>query len=498
MGKASDSFWRQMGKNSANAVFNSMGINHGSRVCIDRNDNYGRAELDSARASSIIAQQKRDRQNELNMLDSAVINNIDIVSEIQFSNDPNVLVEQLMQLCIQLNVNSFDSNSAETKIRAKYTNAVLVKLDQGLYYLENLDPHNPHYNYLFGEYKKALSKKRNSSLTSNIVWGIIVVAVATIFLTAFFEGNTKLREFEALAAGLVVEIPLLAIYIFFKFKTYKKPLEEHKQNLSMRLSMPVSTNAPKSSVKEQPNQFGQQPQRPKEVVSLGEQSVEEKSFWHKMNDDLWEKFGNLHEILARGFCICDVNEQKDVLVVGMNPSFPPSSTPGNLVYKLPNESKGYWGDVNRMLKSTRTSLHPVAAYLDVFSFRESSQAIAEKEIICNQRVFPYVLEQIESVQKIIEKVIRPKVIIIKNKGAWAFFGKYPEFTWMGYEFEQIDKFNSFDVCRIKGFSNRKDRINQSSLTDTNLKGTIVVFANHTDVIDYPDPMTIIHWIGMAR
>lgn len=87
----------------------------------------------------------------------------------------------------------------------------------------------------------------------------------------------------------------------------------------------------------------------------------------------------------------------------------------------------------------------------------------------------------------IEDVIKPKVICVRNKGSWDFWGKNAtpqedNNVWMGYKFEEVrtsfeQKEGTLEVYRINGLINNGQRVSFSCLPDTNLKGTIIVLQN---------------------
>lgn len=208
---------------------------------------------------------------------------------------------------------------------------------------------------------------------------------------------------------------------------------------------------------------------------------------------LWGKYGHLNEIMNRGFAACKINRQSDILIVGFNPSYPPNSPKGNHFYPFPDSMNGFWGRVNGMLVSDNVNLKPRAAYLDMFAFRETDQNTGLNQIVCNSESFDYVVDQVSLIQDCIENIIKPRFIIIKNKAAWAFWGKEIQYTWMGYDFKHIEDTPYGELCVIEGFRNDNDRINKH-LTSTALLGTYVLFTTHTAQV-YPTPSFIEKYIS---
>lgn len=89
---------------------------------------------------------------------AAVLINVDKVISMPFAEDTNELSNQLNGLAIQLSTNSFSKETAEDKIRAKYTEAVFQKIEQGLNILLAKDPYNVNVEYIYKAYLKG--KKR--------------------------------------------------------------------------------------------------------------------------------------------------------------------------------------------------------------------------------------------------------------------------------------------------------------------------------------------------
>ena len=177
--------------------------------------------------------------------------------------------------------------------------------------------------------------------------------------------------------------------------------------------------------------------------------------------------------------------QKDILIVGFNPSFVEDDN-SSFEYPLPEPIGNYWRAVNSMIHSDSLSLRHRATYLDLFSFRESNQAVGEKEIVYNTQLFGYVVEQVSLIQNVIEDVIKPKLIIVKNKGAWVYFGLNPQFVWMGYQYQFVEEIACGKVYKITGFQASSDRVNNNRPT-SNIVGSYVIFTEHTNVANYPKP-----------
>ena len=199
---------------------------------------------------------------------------------------------------------------------------------------------------------------------------------------------------------------------------------------------------------------------------------------------LWEKYASIdNEVLNdRGYLYCRNTEQKDILITGINPSFREGMETKleSASYDFGNcSSDKYWSQIHNMLKSDEYDYTDVAAYLDLFYYRETAQEYLKNIILKHPLGVGFVAEQLRITQWIIEYVIRPKVIIIKNKESYAYWGKLQEkgYIWMGYKFESIGSCQCGEICRISGFIDSDERISPE-ITQSNLVGSIVLFSKY--------------------
>lgn len=192
-------------------------------------------------------------------------------------------------------------------------------------------------------------------------------------------------------------------------------------------------------------------------------------------------------IKERGFCYCLNSEQRDILIIGFNPSFREGDNSTNCSFdfiKSINSVKydNYFGPIKKMLfdSSKNIDLRGQSAYIDLFYFREQQQEFFKKQILNEKQNFQFIIDQVNLTQNIIEKVIRPKLIIVKNKESWAYFGKLFDgkgWVWMGYEFEFIQNMICGELFKISGLITSKERVSPE-ITETNLNNTLILFTNH--------------------
>ena len=120
------------------------------------------------------------------------------------------------------------------------------------------------------------------------------------------------------------------------------------------------------------------------------------------------------------------------------------------------------------------------AYIDLLNFRETDQQMVWK--FCKDaKGLELVAENLRLNQLFIEQVVRPRFIMVKNRGSWCFWGreaKADSNIWMGYCFEHVESLPCGELCRITGLVDHMDRISYNELLETNLKGTLVLFTSH--------------------
>ena len=201
------------------------------------------------------------------------------------------------------------------------------------------------------------------------------------------------------------------------------------------------------------------------------------------------------EIKERGFAFADPIKKADLLITGINPSWrdkpnePRANCHGpaidNLkpeIWKIRNGKMWdtYWGPIRKMLidETKQINLLDRVDYLDLFHFKEQNQKFLT-EIILKQQSdgIDFIRKELNLTQHIIEENIQPKLILVKNKESWAYWGKMEGFVWMGYQFEHIRNYACGELCRIVGLQQSNERIAPEIIV-TSLKGTHVLFSNH--------------------
>ena len=146
---------------------------------------------------------------------------------------------------------------------------------------------------------------------------------------------------------------------------------------------------------------------------------------------LWDKYkgqmtsGELNAILDRGICYSKIEKTHRILVTGMNPSFrqgDPARENSVCEYEYQGIVEG--GEDRYFLAFDK--LFPGAykqevAYMDLLNFRETDQNTVWK--FCKDpKGLELVAGNLRLSQLFIEQVVRPRLIMVKNKGSWCFWG----------------------------------------------------------------------------
>jgi len=202
----------------------------------------------------------------------------------------------------------------------------------------------------------------------------------------------------------------------------------------------------------------------------------------------------------RGYMFAD-NVQKDILITGFNPSYREGEPIGVIHGAINNiwqETRydNYWSPIKKILNDDDIDLRDKADYLDIFYYREQEQHFLNDKILSSPNGIKFVVDQLNLTMHIIEDVVKPKLLIIKNKESWAYFGKLFDekgWVWMGYKFKHIQDMECGELCRITELLDSKERI-APEIQQTNLIGTFVLFTKHinqyTSLCERPTPQII--------
>ena len=174
MGKTFDSFKREIGKNTGKAVSNFFfGDSHATPY--RRVDAERRAHVQEA------ALKQKERQN-LNLLDGAVLGNVDIVLQTPIPQEEQALLQLMSIWGAQLASSKWNFDDDEGKIRAQYPDAILEKFKQCMIVMRIIAPTNPmaeHYEKIL---KKASRRRFIAKYKTPLVFVIWFGILALLFL----------------------------------------------------------------------------------------------------------------------------------------------------------------------------------------------------------------------------------------------------------------------------------------------------------------------------
>ena len=223
----------------------------------------------------------------------------------------------------------------------------------------------------------------------------------------------------------------------------------------------------------------------KETIDL---KAEVEKIWSEPNLEPIPEY-----LRERGSCYCNdvFRDGVKILIFGFNPSFRSDASNGPCSFSfetlMEKPDSNYWSGISKLLADSTTN----TAYWDLFSYRATAQETLRDSFLKPLDNIPcnFVIEHIQLAQKIAETV-KPKLIIVENHEAWAYFGKYfsneycakaTGWRWMNYMYSSPEQFQFkySEVRRIVGIhTGNPPDTNVSGLTSTNLVGTKILFMNY--------------------
>lgn len=255
------------------------------------------------RRNQIAAESKRQKKEQNLLIDSAVLQNVGMISSIKVTNNSEQLVDLLSELSIQVKTNNWHGNNEEGKIRNKYNEALLEKYNQAFLRLKSIEPDNSQIEY-FEKIIKKFRKKR--FLKKNQILIIIATFIFSFFCVFLLS--------EGLFTIVFGPVALIVVAIF-GYKYYKR-------------------NQKNDTAKTTNLGYVQEERKTKEPINIENTVIEEESMFFDLNEneriekklsEIWNKYGAVNNrILSRKpiFSADGVNDS--ILFVGINPSYNPS------------------------------------------------------------------------------------------------------------------------------------------------------------------------------
>lgn len=326
MGKATDSFKREIGKNAGKAVSNWLfGDAHSTPY--RRVDSAKEARREAQRniaEAKIEAYNDRMYRNQMYALDAAVLKNIDSVANVHIPDNKEDLVTLLSELSVQVAANRWHwGSNDEAKIRNKFCDALFSKYKQCVQKLQFIDNTEPQLFYFESILKKA---KRDRLWKYYYVWFILLIIVACVILIPLLAG--------AMAHGLMGELIFFILVICLFFFTLKKI--RYRRLKKLRTPKPIRKNeadttsevkqVQNNSMKTASHTVTMEPKRPS--VSDDITTTIDLNDYDRIEQRLnfiWSKYRHRVDdrILERRPIFSAEGEQESILFVGVNPSYTP-------------------------------------------------------------------------------------------------------------------------------------------------------------------------------
>lgn len=196
MGKIGDSFKREVGKNTGKFVSNLVfGDKHSTPY--RRVDGGGsssvRAEAAQVRAEAARIQAaaleektrakiEKQEKDDLNILDGAVLKNVDIVLQTPIPQDEAGLVNLMSIWSAQLSGSKWDYMSAEGKIRNQFPDALMEKYKQCTLVLKSIAPTHAMIQYYDNVLTEASNRreKAQKKVLMKRIWKIVGISIGVL------------------------------------------------------------------------------------------------------------------------------------------------------------------------------------------------------------------------------------------------------------------------------------------------------------------------------
>lgn len=239
------SFGRELGKNTAkvisNAVFGDSWSTPYRRVNRDvqrRHEDRMRIKQEAAEREERrlriaeqhqIEEDNRARRAELNMLNSAVLENVDKLMAISIPKTSHGLNELLGQLSIQMKSIKRHDDGEEGRIHNQYNEALHQKFSQCLFELRCINPNDPHIP-VYGEIliekeierKRAEVKVKNSKYRRFSLLGTGGLLMVLFYVSPWYEDPVFIIS---LTCSIILIIALWSFYLY-KLRKSKRELQE--------------------------------------------------------------------------------------------------------------------------------------------------------------------------------------------------------------------------------------------------------------------------------
>ncbi len=196
MGKIGDSFKREVGKNTGKFVSNLVfGDKHstpyrrvdgGGSSSVRAEAAQSRAEAARIQAAALEektrAEIEKQEKDDLNILDGAVLKNVDIVLQTPIPQDEAGLVNLMSIWSAQLSGSKWDYMSAEGKIRNQFPDALMEKYKQCTLVLKSIAPTHAMIQYYDNVLTEASNRreKAQKKVLMKRIWKIVGISIGVL------------------------------------------------------------------------------------------------------------------------------------------------------------------------------------------------------------------------------------------------------------------------------------------------------------------------------
>lgn len=196
MGKIGDSFKREVGKNTGKFVSNLVfGDKHstpyrrvdgGGSSSVRAETAQVRAEAARIQAAALEektrAEIEKQEKDDLNILDGAVLKNVDIVLQTPIPQDEAGLVNLMSIWSAQLSGSKWDYMSAEGKIRNQFPDALMEKYKQCTLVLKSIAPTHAMIQYYDNVLTEASNRreKAQKKVLMKRIWKIVGISIGVL------------------------------------------------------------------------------------------------------------------------------------------------------------------------------------------------------------------------------------------------------------------------------------------------------------------------------
>lgn len=202
MSRIVDSFKREIGKNTGKAVSNFLfGDSHSTPY---RRVNNGSGNYHST---------QNEKEEELDDLNEAVLDNADIVLQTKIPNDEDSLVELMSIWGAQLEITKWRYSTKKGRIHNQFSNALFEKYSQALMLLQHKNPNNLMINYYQEKLDSAKKRKTMSKVFS--VFGFVAVLAIVVLVIILLRVSGVIYDPETFAKWMCIfGLPLIFGLLF--------------------------------------------------------------------------------------------------------------------------------------------------------------------------------------------------------------------------------------------------------------------------------------------